>query len=464
MLSIFSLNSSVTGRLTDSEDAQLVSLNMQNDVQSATYLTTNSSPTNPAPCLPTGSTQVQILAVQLGNGNEVSYAVTQPSNEKGDTLYRYVCSSGSTTPSDTKVIAHDVPTDVTTNVTSTYPFTITCASTSSACVVGADGKPAWQDGWVSAVGITGVTFKVQTPESSYKYQVTAVPVVTANTVNPPNPVQGTTNCNYAVASSGTYASQLCFIDFSPWNANPQKPASYTCAAAGANQLMLPMAEAIDNTPFTLQFCMYVSGTSGGSPITGYGTGPAACGVAQRTGWYDIAAVGLPTYACPGNDGTGSESFLGNNGFYTGVSGNPALYEVVQGSLATVKLTNIQLVNSNGQLATGWKLVTGDAESTDGSSEYIIWQSDKALTLLPNSPNSPIGNACGSTGQYAPPGYNSTSNGLSGVGGTTVECTNSGSQGANHTGTPMLEATTPSSLTVTMQGSGLEGTFLAVSLK
>ena len=58
---------------------------------------------------------------------------------------------------------------------------------------------------------------------------------------------------------------------------------------------------------------------------------AACGVAARSGYNDITAVPLPTYACP----PGSEAFLGNNGFYTGVPGNPALYTVRQGRSATV---------------------------------------------------------------------------------------------------------------------------------
>ncbi len=469
MLSVFSLNTSVTGRLTDSTDAQQVSLAMQNDVQSATCITMDSSPTSAgqcpsagtsqpqiAPCLPAGTSQRQIMAVLLGNGDEVSYAVTQSATDKGDSLWRYECQPGSTTPSDTTVVAHDVAKNLGNQPGQVDPFTVTCTPTASACVTTA-GVAAYQVGWVSTVGITSVTFKVTTPDTSYSYQVTAVPLATANTVNPSVPVQGKTNCNFAVASSGTYAQQLCFVDFSPWNT--QTAASYTCQPAGANQLMLPMAQSIANTPFTLEFCMYVSGSNGQGPITGKGSAPPACGVAGRTGYNDIAAVPLPTYACPGSDGSGSEAFLGNNGFYTGVGGDPALYEVKPGSTATITFDNIRLVNSNDQPATGWKLVTGDAESTD-QGESMTWQSDQRLALLPNSPDSPIGNACDSIGQYAPPNYNSV-NGLTGVNTTQVTCANSPS--LNHTGTPMLQATTPSSLTVTMVGGGLEATFLGVIL-
>ncbi len=131
----------------------------------------------------------------------------------------------------------------------------------------------------------------------------------------------------------------------------------------------------------------------------------------------------------------------------------------QGSKATISITKIEVLNSNGQPASNWELATGDAESTDPS-ESITWTSDQVLSLLPNAPNSPIGNACDSTGQYAPPSYNSVS-GLTGVGTTTVACNATASR--DHTGTAMLQATTPKSLTVTLVGTGLQAMFLGVVL-
>jgi len=201
-----------------------------------------------------------------------------------------------------------------------------------------------------------------------------------------------------------------------------------------------MAAGIASTPFTLSFCISASPNSGAMSQGG------------RVGYDDIAAVPLPTYASPPT----SEAFLGNNGFYTGVPGNAGLYTINQGSTATVNITNIQVLNSNGVAATSWELVTGDAESTD-TSESITWTSNQNLSLLPNSPNSPIGNACDSTGQYAPPAYNP--NALTGVGTKTVACNATASR--DHTGTTMLEATTPSSLTVTLNGTGLQAMFLGV---
>jgi prepilin-type N-terminal cleavage/methylation domain-containing protein len=474
MISIFSLNSSVSGRLTDSSDAQQISLYMQNDLQSASSITTNASPSSPSPCLPTGSQQQQILAVQLGNGNEVTYGVTKASSDKGDELWRNVCPSGSTTPNDSKAVANDLPTDMIPPQPS-YPFVIepcntTPASTVAACVlqpnvnnfpnpITGNQVPAFMNGWVSTQGIQSVTFAVTAPESKYGYKVTAVPVAASNTLQPRTPATGTTNCSFANSGSvpdNNNGGQICFIDFSPWDASPQVPATYTCQAAASNELLLPMAETIDNTPFTLEFCMYVSSNQ----PTGPTSAPAACGVLARSGYNDITAVPLPTYSCPGSDGSGSEAFLGNNGFYTGITGDPALYTVTQGSQATVRLTNIQLINSNFQAATGWRLVTGDAESTDGG-ESMVWTADQLLTLLANSTNSPIGNACGSTGSSAPPNFNSATGLVWTNNNMTVTCANA--QSLNHTGTPMLQATTPTALTVTLNGGGLEAMFLGVIL-
>jgi prepilin-type N-terminal cleavage/methylation domain-containing protein len=473
VLSVFSLQSSVASRLTDSGDAQVVSLHMQNDVQSAVQITTSSSPqagdltTNVAPCLPSASSQVQLMALVLGNGTVVTYAysTTVSRTDKGLELWRNVCSSGSSIPTTSAVVAHDVPTTVET----ASPISITCSSSTSACAAdaAAGGAPNYTAQWVSTLGITGVTFKVTAPDSSYSYTVTALPVATGNSNALAQVSTPTTGCDFAVQTSGTYAGTLCFVDMSPWNAFPQVGATgFTCNGPQSGfSTPLAMSANISNTPFTLQFCVSVNATLNGNQLTGQTQSPTgACGVSPGAGVDDIKATAFPTYTCPGSNGTGSEAFLGNNGFYTGVTGAPALYTQEEGSLAVINITNIELLSSTGDPATGWELVTGDAESTDGSSEYQIWQSNQPLSLLPNSSNSPVGNACGSFGQYAPPNYNPTTSGLYfSPGNLTVECTNPTPQGANHTGTPMLEAATPSSLTVTLKGSGLEATFLGVIL-
>ena len=88
-----------------------------------------------------------------------------------------------------------------------------------------------------------------------------------------------------------------------------------------------------------------------------------------------------------------------------------------------------------------------------------------MSLISNSSTSPVGNACMSTGAYAPPSYDPNSpgagGGLSGIGTKTVECYST--VGYDKTGTAMLQATEPSSLTVTMVGQGLQAIFMGVLL-
>jgi hypothetical protein len=234
-----------------------------------------------------------------------------------------------------------------------------------------------------------------------------------------------------------------------------------------------MSASVTDTPYTMSFCLSVVGqASDGTPLQGVTT--AVDGGISVTGFDDIVAVPLPTYfdcvPTGGGSCSGSEAFLGNNGFYTGVPGDPALYTVVEGSTSVVTISNIQVLDAQGNPATDWELVTGDAESTDAGNppESITWNGawapgstvplpEQVLNLIPNSPSSAVGNACGSTA----PSYNPTY--LTGVGTTTVECVASPNQPGEKTGTAMLEALAPSSLTATLVGSGRQAIFLGLLL-
>jgi hypothetical protein len=160
----------------------------------------------------------------------------------------------------------------------------------------------------------------------------------------------------------------------------------------------------------------------------------------------VHANPLPTY---------NNAFLGNtnNGspFYTGVDGDPALYsDHALGLTATINFQKITVVTPSGLAATGWEVVSADAESTDNQ-ETIQWISNTALNLLPNSPGDNYGTntyGCTSNGSTA---YGS---GVSGVGTdqlTVAGCTN----GTPYTGTilkngtAMVWALQPSSLSVSM---------------
>ena len=135
-----------------------------------------------------------------------------------------------------------------------------------------------------------------------------------------------------------------------------------------------MTRPIANTPYSLSFCISVSGTN-------------------------VTPAAIPTVLRPVGDH--SEAFLGNNGFYTGIPGDPALYQTGNG-VSTVYLTNVQVLDAAGHPATGWTLVTGDSESTDAN-EWIAFQSNLNWSVLPNNGASNLwGNACYNTAQ---PGNN-----------------------------------------------------------
>jgi hypothetical protein len=463
IISVFSLQTGVASRLTDSGDAEVVSVHFQNDIQATQMITTASMPqSSPAAC----GSGFQILGLQLGNSTQLSYTTSTAYNG-GTNLSRNVCSGGTET---SQILAHDLPSSALTS----SPVTMTCASASTpACApVAPTNTPAYELNWVSTTGVTGVSFEVTEPSNNYTYQVVGVPVASANSVNPVPATTPSAGCGFATpGTAGAITSNLCFVDFSAWNALTSGPPANSNCQSG----QLYMSAGITGTAFSLTFCMSVTNSQfnsncnpnpppgqtpcAGNPgqgISGYvAQANNGCGVANRAGWDDIDAVALPTYACPPS----SEAFLGNNGFFTGVPGDPALYTVYESSTAVISFTNIKVLTTNGDVATNWKLATGDAESTD-TNESITWTSNEDLQLIDNSTASPVGNACDSFGlPYAPPNYNT--NYLMGVGGTTVECSSTVSE--DHTGTPMLQAATPSTLTVTLDGGGLQALFLGVEL-
>ena len=458
LISVFSLQHQVSGSLTDAGDEQVVAASYQKDVQFATMITTDGSSVSPAPC----GSGYQVLGLEFGTGGgtgEVSYVVAAQS--VGSTTYdltRNVCNPASTTPTtptQSRVLARDVPASMSHAAVppAVPPVNITCLATqNTACApVPPTGGLAYTLGWVNPAGVTGITFTSAEPRGSYSYTLTAIPVAAQSSSSSligsvANPTPG---IYFALPGTGTYATTLGFVDFTDWNS--QKITVRLTCPAGA----LPMSAGIPNSPYAMQFCISVSTTHGGTPVTGAENGtcaiPGGSSGPATSGFNGITAVPFPTYSNPPS----SEAFLGNNGFYTGVQGNPALYECVSGSVATVTFTNIAVVSSAGAPLTGWKLVTGDAESTDPGESHQ-WTSNVPLSLLPNSPNSPVGNACGST----PPSYNTTD--LTGLpSSTTVKCI--GVASTDKTGTVMLQASAPTTLTDTMVGTGLQGMFLGISL-
>lgn len=145
-----------------------------------------------------------------------------------------------------------------------------------------------------------------------------------------------------------------------------------------------------------------------------------------------AAVALPTYP---------RAYLGNPGFYTGIAGKPALYQTTNATVTTATLSNIIVLDSSNAPVTGYSFVGADAESTDAG-ESITWTSDANLSLI-----APLGSACD----------NGTN--ITGVGTTSVTC--AATVNSTKTGTPILAAQHPTTLSQAMTGHGLEAVAFGV---
>ena len=414
LLAVFSLQSGVANRLSNSGDAQVVAANFRNDVQSAAYITTDS--TNNLQC----GTGTQLLGLEWNPNNSggssgggfqtvVSYVSVPIVNGSKTTysLVRQICtvgSSGVPVLTGTYTISTNLP-------SGQAPPTVACSAAATTCSASTD--------WINAQNVTGVTFAIQQPEqnvdavgcpaNTFCYTLAAVPATSGTSATSGGPITVNTSagCSFADPGSGTFASSLCFVDFSSLTGNNLLAATQGCLAVS---VPLPGGS-------TLYFCISISGSS-------------------------VAPYSLPTYG---------QAFLGNTnngtGFYTGIDGNPALYQNAQGGTTTITIKNISVVGPTGNLATGWEAVSVDAESTDNG-ESMTWTSDQILTVIPNgqsvdTPTDPVGNACNSGA------------GLTGSGTTTVICNGNGTTGSLKTGTTMVAAVTPTIITTKIVGTGLE---------
>jgi prepilin-type N-terminal cleavage/methylation domain-containing protein len=425
LIAVFSIQGTVTHRLSDSADAQIVSSVYVEDVQSALQITTSSSATQCGK-----GTQLLGLAWNLSSTTNTYQTVVSYSLFKRGTIYllrrNYCISGASSTASYTRTVSFDA--SGTQSPPTISPSTINTLAAA---------------GWTSSQPVTNVLFSITEPQSGYTYSLSAVPANSSppSTAGQPIITASNTTCGFAATeggtvANGTYAKHLCFVDFSAYNA--------TEAAAPQCE------EMVADIPggYTLSFCMSESGNQ------------------------PMFAAPLPTYP---------EAFLGNTltnaqgqtlPFYTGLGCpdstppengtgvpapsciDPAMYQTDSGygPTNTLTFTDISVTTATGAPATGWEFVSADAETTD-SNETITWTSNQVLNLLPNAPGSPYGDTCNNMPNW---------NGPQGLGTTQVVC-ESGSQetSATKTGTPMVEALSPTTMTVGMKGAGLEG--IAVGL-
>lgn len=189
----------------------------------------------------------------------------------------------------------------------------------------------------------------------------------------------------------------------------------------------------------------------------------------------VAATGFPTW---------SGAFLGNNGFYTGITGQPALYQQADAGgtgvsaanrTTTVSLRDIRVQNTTtSSKVTGYSVVVADAESTDGN-EQIQWKhvGGTGFLWLPNNPTAwsaattdaarktaALGSACGGTAASEFPANSEST--LPAASRTCIGTT------SGKSGTAMLQISpqnTTDTFTVNqlMQGGGRQGVAFGVVL-
>lgn len=210
-------------------------------------------------------------------------------------------------------------------------------------------------------------------------------------------------CSYANAGTAQYARTLCWLDMSAYSA--------TEAASGGQQMRVALPGG-----YTLSYDITQTG---------------------RT----LTATNFPTWknAFLGRD---DSAVPGSPGQYQGVSGRPALYQVTSPAAnTTVSMNNISLTDADGNPVRAFAIVAADAESTD-SGERIVFSSDTPMRQI-----APIGNACPDE--------------FSGLGTTTVTCLSR--DGVARTGTAMLAADSPTTMTQSLQTGMIQGVAFGVLL-
>lgn len=209
----------------------------------------------------------------------------------------------------------------------------------------------------------------------------------------------TAACGYG--TGGYQANTLCWLDMSGYSFSQS-------SASGGQAMTVPLAGG-----YTASFTVTTT------PVSGRTFSP-------------VNAVAFPTW--PG-------AYIGTHA-YLSTPGKPALYQTQNSGSDTVTVSNLAVTDSAGQPISGYGLVVADAESTDRS-ESLTFSSDVPLDEISTS-----------TTQYPYCG-----NGLTGVGTTSVTCV--GGQSGVSDGALVLQANTPTRLSATMNGGGLQAEAFAI---
>jgi prepilin-type N-terminal cleavage/methylation domain-containing protein len=491
LITVFSLQSGVSNRLGDSSDAQIIAASFTKDVQSASHITTDptiSSPTSPLPFCGSGTL---LLGLEWGSGTEVAAYVEQLQTGTTYALVRNDCANGPwTTPTSSTTLSYDVlpPCPVADSPATcsalTPPLQPAPVAYSGTTVI------PTSTALVPTVGMTSLQFPILEPKSSYSYHLSATPAGGRST-SPTNlgaPTSGA-SCGFALAGTGQYAATMCFLGFTQTDINNAMSSSgKTCTSTDPGQ---PGTDVSADVPggYVMSFCLTVtpgeSQTSNPPPVvavpTPVGGGNCNPATSQPCAWGQLSngqgflgndnqvnGVATPFYAgigCPVSTPT-----LENN-VVTSSCIDPALFQTNSGGNDGVTLSNIEVYDPEGDLATGYEIITADAETIDPGGS-ITWTSSLPAArplpynLVPNFSSSDLGNACNNvpsqdadntTGWSIDNGDSTaTINGttytglLTGLGTATVKCTSTfqtqsptkTSAGLLRTGTAMLGITPP----------------------
>jgi len=382
---------------------------------------------------------VSYVSVPVVNGSTTTYS-----------LERLYCSGNGAN----EFVASDITTLSNNLPQSQASPTIACVASVASSVC--SSSLASQE-WLSSQNVSEVSMTIAEPSTTanqttgaYTYSLVASPAASSSTGNSGSPVntQATTNCYKANAGSGPLANNLCFVDFTPLN----NPAYMAVAETPGTCLEMSASLGPAYNYDKLFFCISISEPNGSNPTTGSTpTDPQPWPVPTYSGAFfgNLVSVSGKSYA-----------------FYTGIPGEPAIYERVKSTsyadLTNVTFSNITVVTGSNALATNWAIVSADAESTDGNTTTAV--DDEALTWTANTPLSVVPNDIpvldGTNEQYAAGNAclsdQATSGLVGGVGSATpdsITCnsTIAGEQetGSQKTGAAMVMATTPSTLTVNL---------------
>ena len=470
LLEVFSLQSGVANRLGDAADAQVIAATFVKDVQSASSITTN----------PSTSTQcgagTQLLELEWGNGSVVSYVEKLQSGTTYSLVRNYCASGPSGTPTTSNALSYDVlpPCPVADSIATCTSLKLQpppVAYDGSTVVDTTAATP------VTTVGMTSLQFPIVEPKSSYTYQLSATPAGGASTAitNLGLPSTGY-SCGFALPGTGTFSNTMCFVGFT--TSQLQQAESGTCAQTNPGH---QGQDTSVNVPggYIMTFCLSLPSSDNLSAVTtpvGGGTcrkqGTNGCDVGSISngqgflGNLDTVSGGgsVPFYAgigCP------VSTPILQNGTVTSSCIQPAIFQTTNGGTDTVTLSNIQVFSPQGTSATGYEVITADAETVDpANGAYLKWTSTSPASkplpfnLVPNFTSSDLGNACNevpTTGYNGQPGYliengdttiqiggTNYTGGLTGLGTATVECQSNWQTSYPwlRTGTAMIGITPP----------------------